>query len=143
METTDPKSLSVDVYGTPKPQGSKVVQRGHVRDARDDSRAWRDAMVSEMRVASRQVSGARMSGPVRLEAAFQFHRPATGSAVRHGWPYTSRTPDLDKLLRAVCDALQISGIINNDCQIVATAASKGFIGAGEKEGVCLTVTSML
>jgi Holliday junction resolvase RusA-like endonuclease len=49
-------------------------------------------------------------------------------------------PDLDKLLRGIGDALQISGVISNDGQIVSIEAHKVYSEVPGDNGVEIYIT---
>lgn len=132
------RSLRVFVAGIPRPQGSKrafvrpgalhatmVESSKHVKDWRADVRAaaW-DAWQEQPH-----------AGPVAVDVRFWFARPKshyrTGKnaqtlreAASADWCMTNK-PDVDKLTRAVCDAL--SGVVFvDDSVIVSIAACKGW-----------------
>jgi crossover junction endodeoxyribonuclease RusA len=70
----------------------------------------------------------KLVGPVALTVVFRFPRPRshyrTNGQLRKNAPIRQdKRPDLDKLLRAVGDALSGS-VINDDSQISRVAASK-------------------
>jgi Holliday junction resolvase RusA-like endonuclease len=131
------------VLGTPAPQGSKTV--GRTRDGRsylrEDNPAtgpWRQAVTAAAleAAAGRQLNGVpdrMLAGALRLHVVFVFSRPAghwgTGrneNKLKPSSPLYVRTrPDLDKLLRAVGDA--ITGIVcRDDAQLVIVHAEKHY-----------------
>ena len=128
---SDPQPLvSVTVPGLPQPQGSaKAYRRGQrVIVTSDNPRlaAWRDRLAYGI-VASRQAAAAlhghpvvRHDGPVRMSLVFRLVRPK--SAAKRAWPTTR--PDLDKLVRAVGDAMTDAGVWRDDSQLVALEATK-------------------
>ena len=90
----------------------------------------------------------RSDGVVDVAMMFLFARPAShygtgrnagvlkGSA--SGWPLSRSTGDLDKLVRAVLDAL--TGIAYaDDSQVCVLSASKRYVDQGELEGVQVLV----
>jgi Holliday junction resolvase RusA-like endonuclease len=126
-------ALEVVVHGRPVAQGSLVRNPG--RGVRPDNAKallpWRNAVSS----AAYEAMGDRpiLVGPVRLEVAFTFARPrghyGTGRnarALRASAPAAPTTnPDLDKLVRAVCDAL--TGVVfRDDSQVVEVEATKRY-----------------
>lgn len=133
-DTADPERLvSFTVYGVPAPQGSKTVAnsggKSWVRDDNPKTEPWRNAVAAQ---ATEAMHGrAPFAGPTRLEATFAFARPRShfrtgkhAGQLRPNAPvYCDRRPDLDKLLRAIGDAL--SGIvIADDARLVEVAAAK-------------------
>ena len=65
-----------------------------------------------------------MDCPVRLTVAFYFPRP---KKPQHEW-WASTALDLDKLIRAVGDAIQ-GVVIKNDSRIVVITATKRWVGS--------------
>lgn len=121
--------ISFTVAGIPAPQGSKTRTRWGVREDNPATKPWRSAVAWEATAAMKGI--AQLAGPVHLHAQFYFPRPkshyGTGrnaEALKESAPdYCSTTPDIDKLLRAIGDA--ITGIIvRNDSQIASLSARK-------------------
>jgi crossover junction endodeoxyribonuclease RusA len=109
-------------------------------------RQWRDRAAEGLRQAAADNPGFDPGRPVRVEAEFVLRRPrlhcGTGrnaGTVKPGflgtWP---RRPDLDKLVRALGDAMTQSGLINDDSQIVVWVASKRW--ADDPDGAYVRVT---
>ena len=107
------------VYGLPAPQGSKravprkgggVWMQDMGGDRLDD---WRSAVAT---AAARHAGCWQYTGPTWLEIVFYTPMPASRPArVRsRGWALKTTTPDCDKLIRAVGDALTHSGLIVDD-----------------------------
>ena len=123
-------SPTIIVPGIPRPSGSKraFIVAGKARIAPDnpEQRNWQ-RMVIECAV---EAWGKRpvILGPVHLKARFYFPRPKShyrknGELRPNAIHYCPTKPDLDKLLRAVGDAL--SGIVwRDDSQVVSVSASK-------------------
>lgn len=124
------------VLGLPAPQGSKMVvqqkgRRPRVIEDNPDTKPWRQAVAAAALAA---MDGRQLrSGPLQLRAVFVFPRPAGqfGTGRNHGRlkpsaPLYCRTrPDVDKLLRAVGDAL--TGIVfRDDAQLVIVQAEKHY-----------------
>jgi Holliday junction resolvase RusA-like endonuclease len=127
-------ALQFTVLGLPQPQGSKTSGmtkggRAFVRDDNPHLRPWRQAIAS---AALDAVNGAPMwFGPVALTVRFVFPRPkghyGTGrnqGVIKSSAPLYVRTrPDVDKLVRAIADA--VTGIVlHDDSQLVAITATK-------------------
>lgn len=111
------------VPGVPVPQGSHTafVVKGRAVVTSVNNKAlkpWRKAIAAAAREA---VIPFEAGTPVRVDVTFVYEKPAS---VRRMWP-TVR-PDLDKLLRAVFDALTESGCIHDDAQIVAALPVKTY-----------------
>jgi Holliday junction resolvase RusA-like endonuclease len=118
------KPIKLTIYGRPAQMGSKraFVRAGRavlVNDNSDRLRQWYNAVAS---VAAEAMQGAELlGGPVRLTARFYFKRPKSHFG-RHGLKESApklhaQKPDLDKLLRLLCDALS-STVYRDDSQIV-------------------------
>lgn len=111
--------LRFTVPGTPVPQGSKSISRaGVMYEANKALAPWREAVT----VAARQ---ARLHArhetyparaPVRVVLEFFMPRPPS-LAARHVAPAVA--PDLDKLARAILDALGTAKVYRNDGQVVS------------------------
>ena len=118
----------IEVYGTPAPQGSKRVVRGRLIDTNQQSlRDWRNLIAF-----SAQGGEVRLiPGPIRVITRFYLARPKhhfgsgkNAERLKPSAPSLPRgTPDLDKLVRAVLDAL--TGVaFNDDSQVTTLIASK-------------------
>lgn len=112
--------IEFTVHGDAAPQGSKG-KFGQEDNPR--TRPWRAAVAAE---AARAMQGRDLfTGPVQLEAFFHYSRPAAHfgsgrnrSVLRSNAPdYKQSAPDVDKLLRAILDALQ-GTVLRNDSQVV-------------------------
>jgi crossover junction endodeoxyribonuclease RusA len=116
------------VYGIPIPQGSKtafvVKGRAVVTDGKKGPalKEWRMAIAWEARKWLSETNTAPIDGPIKLAVTFYMPRPKSAPK-RVLFPATR--PDLDKLTRAVGDAL--AGIIyTEDSRIVDIVVSKRF-----------------
>lgn len=124
--------LSVHVLGVPRPQGSlKVLPNGGVKYS-DRTYEWRRLVTATMRHALEDA--APLTGPIVMHVVFELPRPAghSGTGKNAGvlrssapcWPTTA--PDLDKLLRAIGDALTDAGAWRDDAQVVEIRARKQY-----------------
>lgn len=110
----DPAELRCWVEGDPKPQGSKTP-KGRRRNGSvvlvesADVGPWRDRVERAVRLA-----GVRLAGPVSVGLDFHLRRPANPKYP--GAP--AGPPDLDKLARAVLDALEAAEAVENDARVV-------------------------
>jgi Holliday junction resolvase RusA-like endonuclease len=136
--------ISFHVAGIPQPQGSTrgfvVNGRPVITSANKSLRPWRDSLM----VAAAEARGdiGPITDPVWVDVAFAFARPA-GHFGKKGVlpsapPYPAVRPDIDKLCRAVLDALTESGCIRDDGQVVELTASKNY---GKHPGVFVSVMS--
>jgi crossover junction endodeoxyribonuclease RusA len=120
-------AITLHVYGTPAPQGSKRhVGGGRMIEASKKVKPWREAIVEQ---AHRDgVSNSKLDGPLQLRVSFYLQRPKGHSSVRGllpsapRWPF--RVPDLDKLVRSTGDGLTQAGVIADDARIVVIHAQK-------------------
>lgn len=140
-------SVVFEVVGEPVPQGRMtgyVVGKRAVVTASNKGRLgpWRQQIAA----AAAEVIDEPHAGPVELGLAFTFARPkshyrtgAHAGELKPGSPRHQMTrPDLDKLARAVLDAL--TGIaFRDDGQVSVLLATKRF---GERAGVTVTVSSL-
>src|SRR5215469_944408 len=115
---------SVIVRGIPKPQGSKrpfafkgkdgKLHASLVEQAGEALVDWRLAVIQEVRSSMLGGLWSKIeSGPVWVSINFYLPRPKS----RPHDVYCSVYPDIDKLTRAVYDALTIGGAIGDDKQI--------------------------
>ena len=120
--------ISFVVAGTPVPQGSMRLGRGRVFHDSRTLGPWREAIAWSARAAGEvQV----LDGPVRVDLAFTLKPPQ--KRVRE---HPCVRPDVDKLARAVLDALE--GVCYaNDSQVVDLHARKRY---GVDEGVTVALT---
>lgn len=122
------------VHGSPAPQGSKVaIGNGGMRESSKHVGPWRNAVSA----AAAETMGALapLVGPVVLDVVFVFARPAshfgTGRNAGKLKPtapiVVERQPDVDKLVRAVGDAL--SGIVFHDDKSVVELRARKHYGS--------------
>jgi crossover junction endodeoxyribonuclease RusA len=125
-------TLSVFVAGQPAPQGSKrYVGRGILVESCKAVKPWR----SDIRSACVDDRGGPLvffSGPVSVRLEFVMKRPA--SAPKRMTPAAVRKPDIDKLARAVLDAIGSAGCWRDDSQVVKLLADKRLAEIGETPG---------
>lgn len=129
-------TFTFTVYGTPAPQGSKRhVGRGILIESSKALRPWRDILTWHARDAARQARWDGHDAPVCVTLAFHLARPKSAPK-RRVWP--SVKPDIDKLSRAVLDALVDAAVLRDDAQVVHLDAAKGY---GDP-GVDITITTI-
>lgn len=106
-----------NVDGQPVPQGSMKVINGYVIHSQGSAlAAWRSAIA-----LSAKAAGAKPhTEPVEIELVFRMARPRT---VTRSEP--SVAPDLDKLVRAVLDALTAVAY-RDDGQVTRITATKEY-----------------
>lgn len=123
-------SFSFFVPGEPITEGStKAFASGQrvvvTHDRGRDLTLWRFAVKDAALKAAREAGWEpRYDGPVRVTATFYLPRPKSVPESRY-WPHVK--PDLDKLLRAIGDALapyRQVGVLREDSRIVEWTAQK-------------------
>jgi Holliday junction resolvase RusA-like endonuclease len=135
----------VFVSGVPVPQGSK--RRGAhgqlIEAAGRRHRAWRDQLAWSF-VAQGWHKTPIDTGPVGVVLAFFMPRPAghyLGKQLRPSAPrWHTRPADIDKLSRAVLDALTEAGVLGDDAQVTLLTASK--VWASTEPGVHVQVEEL-
>ena len=119
-------SLTFDVYGRPAPQGSKryiggsAKQGGRFIEASKYLPAWRKEITTAALAIMQDEDWQTVADPVSLEVVFYLERPATIPQHKRPWPI--KPPDLDKLVRGVCDGLTDAGVWEDDDQVVRVTA---------------------
>lgn len=143
---TTGRRLTVEVAGDPQPQGSTTTYvrggKAHTTSANKQLRPWRDVVTWNARQA---LAGSRpFEGPVRLVVAFSLLRPAGHFGRRGLLPSAPPRPmgarkDLDKLVRAIGDALTDAGVWRDDGQVVEIRATKDY---DERPGALIRVEAL-
>lgn len=135
--------LSVFINGKPIPQGNLTgfVAGGKVVLRHSDNRliAWRGYAAG---ILANNAPSMLTNRPIAVQAIYHVPRPKShyksdGSLRSSAPEHVTSRPDLDKYLRALLDAIQISGIVKDDSQVCAIAAMK--IYSDEKEGVAVEI----
>lgn len=136
--------IEFNVDGTPVQQGSKQafafkrkdgsVGASVVDDNKKPLRLWRDDV---QKAASPFAGSFDKHEPVRVDVVFRMNR---GTTVKRKHP--SVQPDLDKLLRAVLDALTASRLFVDDAQVVASTQIKRYALPTETTGARIRVSRL-
>lgn len=109
--------------GTPVPQGSKNAYvrggRAVLVDANPRLKAWRSAVRSAAEAAIAEAGWETLDEPCRVYLGFTMPRPK-----RPRWGLPAVKPDLDKLTRAVFDALTDAGVWRDDSRVVSMEVAK-------------------
>lgn len=138
----------IDIEGIPAPQGSKVKNRyGAMYEASKRLPAWKHAMdlaFTAYRV-TRHVDA--YDGPVALTIHFRLPRPKShyrtgrfAHVLRDDAPREhTQKPDVDKLARAVGDALTRAGWLADDAVVTRLVAEKRWAEYGEAPGAWMRV----
>lgn len=124
--TEERKIISFFVYGKPEPQGSTrafvVKGRPIITSTNNNLKDWRQTIVDR----AQGVVEAPIGGAIELEVDFYLPRPAS---LPNYWKHPTKKPDLDKLVRSVCDALTHT-VLRDDSQIVSIKATKQYADGG-------------
>jgi len=139
-------SFSFTVFGyEPRPQGSKKyvgtrkTKAGAniplIIEASPGLPVWRNAVADAVAQAM-QDSGdsSKFEGAVKLEAVFYLTRKPS---VKRAYPTVP--PDVDKLSRALLDAIGFGGVWGDDSQVVRLEVSKKY--ATGEAGVAVTISN--
>lgn len=145
--------LTINVTGTPAPQGSKrafvVNGRAVMAESSKKVKPWRQDVVAAVRdVLAVEDWWAIPPGAVRVDITYYLPRPRyhyrTGKHADQLKPnapvFVDKKPDKDKLDRATCDALTSSGVIRDDAQIAVGLTEKRY--ADGPTGACITITPL-
>lgn len=126
------------VPGIPRPQGSKRhVGGGRMIESSKYVKAWREKVSQISKHAHR--GREPLTGPQRLDLVLVM--PARKKEPHPGSWHTVK-PDLDKLIRAIDDALTTAGIITDDSTITAITAIKRRAKKDEPPGAHITLTPL-
>ena len=133
------EELYFTAFGVPKPQGSKRhVGNGRMVEA-SDVKPWRKAIAEAVFGAWVATGDSRpFTEPVTIWATFYLPRP---KSVKRLFP--SVAPDLDKLQRALGDALSIdSNALEDDALIVRWHSAKVYAATPEDVGVRVAIKTV-
>jgi crossover junction endodeoxyribonuclease RusA len=141
-----PGALSVWVAGRPAPQGSKRhVGRGVMIESSRAVKPWREDIRQAMLrtvigLAGDPISRKLITDPtsaVVVKLVFVMPRPT--ATPKRRTPAAVKRPDLDKLVRAVFDAIGSAGVWADDSQVVTVHAHKRLAELGETTGVMIHI----
>lgn len=125
--------LEFYVPGVPVPQGSKRhVGGGRMIEANKRLPKWR---LDVKNVAREARAGRQFTEAVSVFLDFDMPRPKTVKRIR---PHVR--PDIDKLTRAILDALTLAGVLVDDGQVVTLHAVKRY--APDEPGVRVVVKEL-
>lgn len=154
-EIIDGRSVTIDVRGLPRPQGSMRLHKlpngstaARYPAAVYEWRAQVQQAVAEVLRSEEQRDLTQFVGAVEMRLGFELPRPAShfGTGRNRGqvrgsaptWPRTM--PDLDKLVRCVSDAITDAGLWHDDGQVCVIHSAKRY--TTEVPGVLITVTEL-
>lgn len=130
--------LKTDVYGVPRPQGSKngFVRGGRVVmvEAASGLKEWRSAVANNVGLEARRNGWVRLDKdtPAHVTLEFTFTRPKSVKRLFH-----TVKPDVDKLTRAVLDGIsQCQVVWADDAQVVSLFVAKRY---GDQDAVAIEI----
>lgn len=119
------RSLYIDVPGVAAPQGSKRhVGNGRMIESSARVKPWRES-IRAAALAEMGDDWTPIDGPVEVTVAYYLPRPKShygtgrnaGTLKPSAPTYHTSKPDIDKLDRAVLDALTSAGVWRDDSQV--------------------------
>ena len=136
------KMLDFFVGGTPAPQGSKNAYvrggRAVLVDANARLKPWRATVRAAAEEAIADAGWEMLDEPCHVYLGFTMPRPQ-----RPLWDVPAVKPDLDKITRAVFDALTDAGVWRDDSRVVSMEVTKKYEGEdGEVPGVWVEVQAL-
>lgn len=122
-------ALEVFIPGKPAAQGSKRhVGGGRLVEQSKAVAPWRTLVAWHV---AQEWTAAPLDGPIDLEVEFVMPRPS--ATPKRRTPPAIRRPDVDKLLRALLDA--VTGVLwRDDSQVVQVFMTKRIAELGEQPG---------
>ena len=134
--------LDFFVEGTPVPQGSKNAYvrgaRAVLVDANRRLKPWRAAVRAAAEESIAEDGWETLDEPCRVRLTFVMPRPK-----RPRWGLPAVKPDIDKLTRAIFDALTDAGVWRDDSRVVHLVTTKIYArGAEGIPGVSVEVRGL-
>lgn len=141
--------ITFEVNGEPITQGSMrpgtcpqtgrlIVKHEHGAELKQ----WRSCVALAAKRAMGNSHAIARRAPVAVEVEFRLSRPLSGRGGKVlGLEHPTQDRDLDKLCRAVCDAL--TGVLYaDDGQVIDLRARKRYVRAAELPGATITVLTL-
>lgn len=117
--------VAFTVRGVAAPQGSKrLLGHGALVESSARVQPWRSDVRAAAEDAMRATGATRADGPVAVHIFFAFTRPKSHPKTRVTWPTGRNLGDIDKLCRAILDAITSAGVIADDSQVIRLVADK-------------------
>lgn len=137
-------SITWTSIGDPAPQGSKNLFRGYLVESNKRLPAWRETLINDIIKAA---DGRSFTNGVVIQLVFRFHRIKShyntkGSLKPKAPLYKTTKPDIDKLCRAVLDAITLAGVIKDDALCHTLESQKIYCNEGEHPGVTGTILDL-
>lgn len=134
--------FTATVNGVPIPQGSKRIGRNRrtgkpiLVEDNPETAPWRNHVTEVAGMIARNIRLPEpLDGPLRVRLTFTMPKPASAPKRRRTWPHTK--PDVDKLTRAVHDALTDAGVWREDSRVQHVSAEKVYPGEPAHHGEAL------
>lgn len=136
-------SHTVFVAGKPAPQGSKrgiATKNGKVAmiESSKAVKPWRED-VRQAFLDDHNRAVVRFDGPLRVRLEFVMPRPKSMPVSRPTPPHLKK-PDVDKLERAILDAVSSAGVWPDDCHVIDLHSTKRTAERHEQPGCHITIT---
>lgn len=132
-------TLSVFVPGTPATQGSmryvgqSNAGRAILTSDNKHVKPWRSDVRSAL-IDDQGQPKARFEGPVHIGLEFILPRPKSAPKRKTPSADRSRMSDIDKLERAILDAVTSAGVWRDDAQVTSVSKLKRIAEIGETPG---------
>lgn len=129
----------VRIEGQPVAKGRPRFYGGHAVTPAKTVR-WEQAAALQLRAA---VGGKQYDQPMKLHVTAYFQRPKrllTRKASENRIHHTAK-PDSDNILKIVCDALVMAGVVRDDSVINHMAITKYYAAKGAPAEVCILLDS--
>lgn len=123
---------------TPAPKGSYRFVRGHAIPMSKREKPWRNLVSDNARIAMTREKFTQFDKDVPVSVHITFLMPRPKTVKRHT---PTVPPDIDKLCRAVLDALTDVGVWVDDSQVVDLGATKIY-ASGIHIGAHITVEGL-
>lgn len=123
---------------TPAPKGSYRFVRGHAIPMSKREKPWRNLVADNARIAMTREKFTQFDKDVPVSVRITFLMPQPKTVKRH---MPTVPPDIDKLCRAVLDALTDVGVWVDDSQVVDLGATKIY-ASGIQVGAYITVEGL-
>ena len=143
--TDTPFPIVFSVKGVAAPQGSKSfkgMRNGHAILAESSKKVgpWRVRIAQMGTVTMRRYGARPFAGAVRVHLRFILPRPKATPKTLPTPPAIKRNGDIDKLARAVLDALT-GPVLEDDALVCELRAVKRIAEPGEEPRVVITVAT--
>lgn len=142
---TVPLALTAFVAGKPAPQGSKrgiATRHGKVAmiESSKNVKPWRESIRHALLDEHGKARATYPDGPIHVRLEFVMPRPT--STPKQRTPAAVKRPDLDKLVRAVLDAISSAGVWKDDSQVTRIDTTKRLAEIDEQPGCHIAISEV-